>query len=90
MNKEKTIQFRIDNQLFTVIQAFAKEKGYENISELMRELIIMHFMGLMLGYFQNKNLDNMTVEILDKFKNLQEKNVNMGEKDIKAGDTIKA
>lgn len=68
MNKEKIINFRIDNQLYQVIRGFAKEKGITNISELIREIIIMHFSGLMLGYFQGKEINEITDEFLKKYK----------------------
>jgi hypothetical protein len=70
MNKEKSINFRVDAQLYNVISSFATEKGYKNISELLREIVIMHFMGLMLGYFQNKKIDDMMTDFLEKYKNL--------------------
>jgi hypothetical protein len=70
MIKEKIINFRIDDQLYAVIKGFAKEKGITNISELIREIIIMHFSGLMLGYFQGKGVEEMTDEFLKKYKAL--------------------
>jgi hypothetical protein len=70
MTKEKQIIFRLDSQLYNVINGFAAEKGYKNISELMREIIIMHFMGVMLGYFQNKKIDEMMGDFLTKYKDL--------------------
>jgi hypothetical protein len=79
MNKEKIINFRIDDQLYAVIKGFAKEKGITNISELVREIIIMHFSGLMLGYFQGKGVEEMTDEFLKKYKALPLENEHDGQ-----------
>jgi hypothetical protein len=79
MNKEKIINFRIDDQLYAVIRGFAKEKGITNISELIREIIIMHFSGMMLGYFQGKDINDITDEFLKKWKTLALEHENDGQ-----------
>lgn len=82
MAKEKQIVFRLDSKLYNVISSFAKEKGYVHISELMREIVIFHFMGIMLGYFQGKNIDSMMGEFLVKYKNLIDEAEKEGQKDV--------
>jgi hypothetical protein len=79
MYKERIINFRIDDQLYAVIKGFAKEKGITNISELIREIIIMHFSGLMLGYFQGKGVEEMTDEFLKKWKDSTLENKDNGQ-----------
>jgi hypothetical protein len=70
MAKERQIVFRLDDKLYNVIKDFAAEKGYINISELLREIVIFHFMGVMLGYFKGKSIDTMMGEFVVKYKNL--------------------
>lgn len=88
MKKEKTVIFRLETQLYNAISSFAKEKGYSNLSDLMREIVIFHFMGIMLGYFQGKDIDTMMDEFIVKYRNLiieaekeeNEKNLNQQNK----------
>ena len=68
MAKEKIIKFRVEPELYEVIRKFGEEKGFRNISELMRQLIIMHFMGILLGYFKNKTVAQIETEFFQKYK----------------------
>jgi len=67
MAKEKIIKFRVEPELYEVIRKFGEEKGFRNISELMRQLIIMHFMGILLGYFKNKTVSQIESEFFQKY-----------------------
>jgi hypothetical protein len=69
--KERTITFRVDDRLYCAIQAFAKKYGYANISELLREVIVMHFMGFLLGHFE-WDFDKLREEYLTKNKDVNE------------------
>ena len=72
MPKEKIIKFRVEPELYDVIRKFGEEKGFKNISELMRQLIIMHFMGILLGYFKNKTVSQIETEFFQKYKPLSD------------------
>lgn len=72
MAKEKIIKFRVEPELYEVIRKFGEEKGFRNISELMRQLIIMHFMGILLGYFKNKTVSQIESEFFQKYKLLND------------------
>lgn len=76
MAKDKVIKFRVDKNLYGVIKDFAKEKGFTNISELMRELVVMHFMGILLGYFKEKTVGEIKSEFLEKYKYLNRESKN--------------
>jgi len=67
MVKSRMIKFRVDEGLYESICAFASDKGITNISELMRMIIIMHFMGIMLGHFPDKSMPEMMNEFLKKY-----------------------
>jgi hypothetical protein len=67
MVKSRMIKFRVDEGLYESICAFASDKGITNISELMRMIIIMHFMGIMLGHFPDKPINEMMDEFLKKY-----------------------
>jgi hypothetical protein len=69
MSKTKIIKFRVEVPLFNTVKKFALEKGYATVSELMREVTTMHFMGIMLGTFKHEDFGKLMQEFLEKYKN---------------------
>lgn len=67
MEKEEKIVFRIDKPLKMLMTDYMKKMGIDNISEFMRNIIIMHLMGTMLGYFRNKSKEEIVDEFLKKY-----------------------
>ena len=51
---EKIVKFRVDAHLYNAMVEFAHAHGYNNLSQLIRGVLIMNFMGIMLG--QKKSL----------------------------------
>jgi hypothetical protein len=64
---EKTIIFRVDEHLDKTITLFAQEKGYKHKSDLIRDILTMHFMSLMLGYLPSMTFEDMQKEFMQKF-----------------------
>jgi conjugal transfer/entry exclusion protein len=64
---EKTIIFRVDEHLDRTIALFAQEKGYKYKSDLIRDILTLHFMSLMLGYLPSQSFEDMQKEFLQKF-----------------------
>jgi len=71
---EKSITFRIDEHLDNTITLYAKEKGYKHKSDLIRDLLTMHFMNVLLGYLPDmKTYDDMQKEFTKKTKELKKR-----------------
>jgi hypothetical protein len=77
MEKEEKIIFRVDKPLKMLMTDYMKKMGIENISEFMRNIIIMHLMGTMLGYFRNMSKEQIMNEFLKKYGD------DDGQKDLK-------
>jgi hypothetical protein len=71
---EKSITFRIDEHLDKTITLYAKEKGYKHKSDLIRDLLTMHFMNVLLGYLPDmKTYDDMQKEFMAKTKEIKKR-----------------
>jgi conjugal transfer/entry exclusion protein len=64
---EKTIIFRVDEHLDKTITLFAQEKGYKYKSDLIRDILTLHFMSIMLGYLPTMTFEDMQKEFMQKF-----------------------
>jgi hypothetical protein len=52
--------------LYETISLFAKEKGYPEKSELIRQILETYFMNIMLG-FHDGDFDKLNEKFLEKF-----------------------
>jgi len=66
MIKTRRIVFRVDEHLYNAITLFAKEKNML-ISDVCRDILVMHFMSVMLGYTIPKTFEDMQKEVMEKF-----------------------
>lgn len=71
--REKTLKFRVDCEFYNIIKQFANENGFNNMSEFLRSIIVMHMMGVFLGYFGNKSESEIMNEFLKKYLNSKNK-----------------
>jgi Arc/MetJ-type ribon-helix-helix transcriptional regulator len=65
--------FRLDKHLCDTIRIFAKKNGYENTSELIRQIVVFHFMSITLGYSEEMSKDEAENEIKRKLKEYYKK-----------------
>lgn len=65
---EKSILFRCEENMYNTMVSYAHSHGFKSVAQLVRGILLMHFMSIMLGEKKALTRKQLIAEIESQYK----------------------